>query len=398
MSYKVAYILTGENIYRRRGLLSAALNRVKHLLPLASYEITIYAVANKESWLFRFLKKRDKQDMPSQMEIDGVSVKLIWMPLTVLDIFMSTRLRYKPFIRYWFFRTQSSQFKSYDLLVAHSSFAISIADNVKRRYNIPYCAIWHGSDIHTLPFRSKYIFKQAKNAIKNANTNFFVSKKLLDTSERICKSDNKYVLYNGIGDNFIRYDDRTRKRLRTDLGINPDNKVIGFVGNLIPIKNADLLPEIFHDIESQYKGRLTFLVVGDGKLRKCVEEQTKAVVNRCLFLGDYPCEKMPEIMNCIDLLVLPSRNEGLPLVTLEALACGAAVIGSNVGGIREVIGDDNVVELGEHFVQRFSTKVVELLITEMPVTQLPSQFDWGITAGIENDIYTTILQSTDKKD
>ncbi len=397
MSQKVAYIITGETIHQRRGLISAALNRVKHLLTLADYEITIYAVVNKESWLFRLLKRRPKQEMPSQIVIDGMNINLIWMPLTVLDIFMDTRVRYKPLIRHWFFRTQCSQFKDYDLLVAHSSFAIPIAYNVKKKYNIPYCAIWHGSDMHTLPFHNKYTFNQTKEAIKRAEINFFVSKKLMETSDLICKTGNKQVLYNGVGDKFYRYDEETRKKIKIGLGINSEREVVGFVGNLIPIKNAELLPKIFHAIETQYANPLTFLIVGDGKLRKQVEIQTKSVVKDCLFLGNYPSEKMPDIMNCIDLLVLPSRNEGLPLVTLEALACGARVVGSNVGGIAEAIGEENVCELNENFINAIGSKAANMLVSDSNRQHFPLQMLWSNTAAIENQSYLDIMNNKHNK-
>lgn len=393
MSKKVAYIITGENIYRRRGLTSAALNRVKHLLPIADYEITVFAVANKDSWLFRKIKKRSKQETPPYIMADGIRVNLIWMPFTVIDIFMSTRLRYKPLVRQQFFRSICGQFKDYDLLVAHSSYAVPIAYNLKKMYDIPYCAIWHGSDIHTDPFNNKYIFSLTSEIIKAAKVNFFVSKKLLETSEQICKTNNKIVLYNGVGENFYRFDDEIRQKLKVDLGINLQNKVVGFAGNLIPIKNATLLPELFHYIETKYNAPLTFVVVGDGKLRAQVESQAKATLTDCIFLGDYPSEKMPEIMNCIDVLVLPSKNEGLPLATLEALACGANVVGSDVGGIKEVLGNDNVVELDENFIQKFSNRVVELLQTKTLTPQVPSQFDWEVTTEIEASTYATILAS-----
>jgi glycosyltransferase involved in cell wall biosynthesis len=324
---------------------------------------------------------------------DGIRVNLIWMPFTVIDIFMSTRLRYKPLVRQQFFRSICWQFKDYDLLVAHSSYAVPIAYNIKKMYDIPYCAIWHGSDIHTDPFNNKYIFSLTSEIIKAAKVNFFVSKKLLETSELICKTNNKIVLYNGVGENFYRFDDEIRQKLKVDLGINLQNKVVGFAGNLIPIKNATLLPELFHYIETKYNAPLTFVVVGDGKLRAQVESQAKATLTDCIFLGDYPSEKMPEIMNCIDVLVLPSKNEGLPLATLEALACGANVVGSDVGGIKEVLGNDNVVELDENFIQKFSNRVVELLQTKTLTPQVPSQFDWEVTTEIEASTYATILAS-----
>ena len=100
------------------------------------------------------------------------------------------------------------------------------------------------------------------------------------------------------------------------------------------------------------------------------------------FWGNMPSDEMPSIMNCVDLLLLPSLNEGLPLVCAEAIRCGASVLGSDVGGISEVIGKDNTVPLGDGFVERLSVKAVSML--EEPVIQeIPSQLDWKATAAKE---------------
>ncbi len=79
------------------------------------------------------------------------------------------------------------------------------------------------------------------------------------------------------------------------------------------------------------------------------------------FWGNVPSEQMPAMMNCIDLLVLPSLNEGLPLVTVEALKCGAAVVGSDAGGIPEVIGHDCTVPLGPSFVENMAALACRML-------------------------------------
>ena len=119
-----------------------------------------------------------------------------------------------------------------------------------------------------------------------------------------------------------------------------------------------------------------------------------------IFWGNVDTDRMSALMHCIDLLVLPSKNEGLPLVTLEALSCGASVVGSDVGGIPEVIGkefcvpfdmnrDGTIDYMGDSFIEKMSQKVVKQLF--YPKEQiLDPRFSWEETAKTEIAILKTL--------
>jgi len=67
-------------------------------------------------------------------------------------------------------------------------------------------------------------------------------------------------------------------------------------------------------------------------------------------------------MNAMDVMILPSRNEGFGAVVIEAQACGTCVVGSSNGGIPEAIGfEEFVVQEGENFEERSAEKVVWVL-------------------------------------
>lgn len=90
-------------------------------------------------------------------------------------------------------------------------------------------------------------------------------------------------------------------------------------------------------------------------------------------------------------MVLPSLNEGLPLVTVEALACGANAVGSCVGGIPEVLGEDNVFSLGDMFTYNIADRIVYLLNNRIEQKLKPC-FSWERTAELESKIYHQNIQ------
>ena len=224
--------------------------------------------------------------------------------------------------------------------------------------------------------------------MEGASCNFFVSKALMTASDRITASAKKDVLYNGASEQFVRLPDAERMALREKYGLQTEEKVVAFVGNLVAVKNVSTLYGIFSRVREQYDGPLKFWIIGDGKLRKNVESDFAAeVAFPVKFWGNVPSEEMPDIMNCIDVLVLPSLNEGLPLVCAEALACGANVVGSNAGGIPEIIGKAYTIphpDLEDTFAAWMATKVVALLQT--PEHQpLPDYISWTATSQKEYD-------------
>ena len=108
-----------------------------------------------------------------------------------------------------------------------------------------------------------------------------------------------------------------------------------YVGNLAPHKGIEVLLEAFNKCEGNYE----LLVIGDGLLRYKVEN---AINNdkRISFYGWLDNKKVKDIIRTCNCLVIPSIcQENCPTVVLEAFSCGIPVIGSNLGGIPELVDD-----------------------------------------------------------
>lgn len=114
--------------------------------------------------------------------------------------------------------------------------------------------------------------------------------------------------------------------------------VIGTAARLNPMKGLEFLVEAVARLKHAGVS-LELRVAGPGGYRKNLEQLAveRNVADEIRFLG--PVTDMPEFYRSLDLFVLPSLSEGLPLVVLEAMACGTPVVATNVAGTPEVIRD-----------------------------------------------------------
>ncbi len=112
--------------------------------------------------------------------------------------------------------------------------------------------------------------------------------------------------------------------------------VIGTVGRLVPVKGHATLLEAFRRLLGSIPSA-KLLVVGEGPLGEQLQGRVKqmGLEQVVIFAGHQ--EQVHDFINMMDIFVLPSLHEGIPMVLLEALAMGKAVIASAVGGIPEVV-------------------------------------------------------------
>ena len=380
---KIAILASGS-LKDRKGLFNAAHNRIKHLKAISNEDIEAYLISYYPAGLMRLLTGAKKRQHPEIEEYDGIQYNIIWIPDYLIDYLSEVKLHRRRYLRDFFFKRLATRFKTYDVLIAHSDDCGYVANIIKSNHKIPFLVTWHGSDIHYSPFHSNILFKRVKDIIKNASCNFFVSKNLLDVSDKITPDGTKMVLYNGCDPRFFKMSDAQRRALREQNGVK-DEHVVTFSGSLLPIKNTLVLPQIYR-IVAERDSSVVFWFVGDGKMRSELENLCQGL--NVKFWGNQPSEKMPEYMNMTDVLVLPSLNEGLPLVAAEAMNCGAHAVGSRAGGIPEVMGLENTFELDSPtFVQDFADRILYFLNEgKESKQQVASCFDWNETAKIENDI------------
>lgn len=116
---------------------------------------------------------------------------------------------------------------------------------------------------------------------------------------------------------------------------------IGIVGRLVPIKNHLLfLESAAKVINDNPATMLKFKIIGDGQLRKDLEKYSVllGITDKVDFLGWQ--REIENIYSNLDIVVLTSNNEGTPVSLIEALASAKAVVATNVGGVKDLLGDE----------------------------------------------------------
>jgi len=195
---------------------------------------------------------------------------------------------------------------------------------------VPFSVIARGSDIHYW-MRQPPAAKQILAAAKAADGMLAVSEAMRTSmighdfpAERI------RVHYTSI--NRERFHPRDRAEEKARLGVS--GPLLATVGALIPGKGqrdaiaaAELIPEA------------TLLIAGHGPDRKALEAliREKGLGHRVRLLGSLTHDEIAVLLAAADVMVLPSRSEGLANVWVEALVSGTPVVTSDVGGAREVI-------------------------------------------------------------
>ena len=114
---------------------------------------------------------------------------------------------------------------------------------------------------------------------------------------------------------------------------------IGIVGRLTDIKNHDMFLDavkLFRLYKPYYIPITKFFIIGDGELKEELEKKSKKLDLDIEFTG---WMEPIDIYKKLDVLVLTSKNEGTPVVIIEAMASGVPVISTNVGGVKDLIGD-----------------------------------------------------------
>lgn len=340
--------------------------------------VSVYLVRRYYSLFFRLLGVgvyMPKLGRDAQVIIDGMEYNIIWEKYGLWENIIVNKM-FKKIASNHFVKKCRSNIGPFDAIITHNIACHYIASRIIGDHFYKHICIWHGSDINIDPYQSDLLMQATKKALAHADINLFVSRALMIEAKKVLDTPLMDVLYTGPSDFFKRYGQREIDGFKNTLKIQGD-VILGFVGNIIDVKNVLVLPEIVSKvIELLPNKEIQLVVVGNGNLEQQLLDKLNKEKIQYIFLGKQTPEMIPYIMNCLDILILPSNNEGLPMVTLEALACGVNVVGSNVGGISESIGENNCFNLDSSFITKISNRICEIIRNEEHPNPLPEVFSW----------------------
>jgi len=244
---------------------------------------------------------------------------------------------YKPFLE---------AVKSSTLIHAHGHPYLSslVAAKLAKRYRKPfvltqhntfieYNGIWDNVEkINDLAV-GKQTLKDAEKiiVISNATKNYVLS---LGAEE-----EKLQVIYNGVDLDRFKPEAASGAKVRKKLGITQDAVVAATVRRLVYKNGIDILLETAR-ITVQKNPRLVYLVIGKGPDFNDVKARVLqlGLEKNFVLAGFVSDEDLPSYYNAADFFVLPSKSgEGLPLVALEAMACGLPLLATDVGGTKEIM-------------------------------------------------------------
>jgi len=217
---------------------------------------------------------------------------------------------------------------------------IWIIPGILSDYDVPYIITSHGAEFIT--YQKTDVFdKYGFSAVEKCKKIINISK---DNKEEIInkfpEAKNKITfIKNGYNSQDFYLDNIEKKEVLKKYSIDKEyEKIILFVGRISKMKGLDIL---FKAAKTYEKDEVLTLIAGDGEYCKELNKlQEELELKNIVFLGSKEQEELRELYNIADVLVLPSRKEALPLVAIEAFACGTPAIITNLPGIEEIVQDD----------------------------------------------------------
>lgn len=199
------------------------------------------------------------------------------------------------------------------------------------------------------------------------------------------------TVYNGIDTKQFPGDG---KKVRTQLGIAQGVPLVGFVGRMEGIKGPDRFVETAKVLKAACP-QAHFVMAGDGPMKEELMKMAEGISG--FHVLGYR-EDIPDLMAALDLLVIPSRNDGFNLAAVEAMASSKPIVATAVGGLPEVVGGGGILVqpedtkgLAQETIRLINAPDLRKQIGKRGKERAATLFDWNVCLQKTLDIYHQVM-------
>ncbi|MGM7050397.1 glycosyltransferase family 4 protein [Escherichia fergusonii] len=320
-------LLSSINPEQKTGYYNAVNDRVKFLKKEKGIKIWSYSIYKSTSLIRFSIKKNENHifiEYPKIFPSHGLFSFITLLFIRCIILFLWVMLR--P-----------------DMIHVHWGYPLAYAAVIIKRLTkkTKIIVTFHGSDVHTHPSRSKEIFVKTCNLCKRVDHVTAVSENLLlQLRNKFSVPETKSsITYNGVNLDETNCSISLRKGL-----------TFSFFGNLNFTKGADRIIPLYEALSEIIEESFTFYIGGDGPYYEEIKQYI--IVNgisNIKLLGYMPRSDVKQIMGISNCVFVLSRNEGLGISAIEALAYSQLCIAPDIGGLSEVFRENPELLIKENF-------------------------------------------------
>lgn len=314
-----------------------------------------------------------------------------------------------------FLKFQSKDGSNYPLIHTNYWMSAWVGLQLKQRSNVQL--------VHTYHSLGAVKYQAIAQQPTIAPTRLAVEQQILEQADRIVATSPQEVEHlrslispNGVidvipaGTDIETFHAIPKAEARSQLGFNPDEAIVLYVGRFDPRKGIETLVQSFAKLKAECPTRaLRLVLVGgsepdhaDGQERSRIESlvQELGLVEHTQFVGQVGHDRLPLYYTAADVCVIPSHYEPFGLVAIEAMACGIPVVASDVGGLKfTVIPGETGWLVPPKEVEGFATAIKRVLadpvmgqkMSRQASLRVQQNFSWTGVAIQLSDLYRRLL-------
>jgi glycosyltransferase involved in cell wall biosynthesis len=245
-----------------------------------------------------------------------------------------------------------------DIVHTHAAKAGAIGRRAALSAKVPVIVhTFHGHVFHSYFGKAKtWLYKTIERRLAKKSSIIAISelqKLELSRDHRITKAQNIKVIQLGFDlSRFAELRQTDRQTVREELGLAADEVAVAIIGRLAAVKDHAFFLDVVRQLAGTTKQKFKVFIVGDGAERSLIEKETvriNAQFPELITLTSW-IKDIARFNAAMDLICLTSKNEGTPVSLIEAQASGVPVISTDVGGVRDIVLEEEtgiVVPVGD---------------------------------------------------